>query len=280
MEHRITQIVGVLFDRWPQPVAVRERLEPLGDPTRREQGQDVVLSLPLGDAGEVVVDTLRQPWPDEPVDDDDPVGPVHPGSLARAVQHSWAWKHAPLVVPRHQAVARVRCLGGDPVGVRDPVRELVMVTRVAAALLDVSGALCWFAARGEALRSGEVVRGAMRRIGPGPVPIDLWTNVRLLGVDPDWRVVDTVGMEQLELPDLEACHAEGAYDHREVDAFLRNLQLYLVDRGEVIGDGDSMPGPGGARWSARAFPHSLAVPPRRVLRLFPHDQTQPPAALL
>ncbi len=74
--------------------------------------------------------------------------------------------------------------------------------------------------------------------------LDLWSNIRLFRVDETWSLMDTVGNDQLDIPDQEACVRGDTYDFREVDGFLRNVSLYLLREGEVVEDGDTMDGPG------------------------------------
>ena len=101
---------------------------------------------------------------------------------------------------------------------------------------------------------------------------------RLYDLVGGWALMDTVGNAQLGLPDVEACFRPGAYDCGEVDHYLRNVSLFLLRRGGVIADGDTLDGPGGVRWRARGHENGLADPPRRVLRLTPEDGAEVPAA--
>lgn len=104
--------------------------------------------------------------------------------------------------------------------------------------------------------------------------------MRLFNLDDGWLMMDTVGMQQLDLPDLEACLRRGSVQPNQVANFLRNAALYLLNNGEVIKDGETMDGPGGCRWQAKLFENGISPAPRRVLRWLPCDGTQPPAQLL
>lgn len=88
--------------------------------------------------------------------------------------------------------------------------------------------------------------------------------------------MDTVGNAQLDIPDSEAFFHSKSYDFNEVDNFVRNVSLYVLNEGEVIKDGDTMDGPGRVRWQARKLDNGVCDPPRRVLRWLPLDKRSVP----
>jgi hypothetical protein len=255
--------------------------------------------------GYVSVDTVDRPWPDHMGDPKtDPAlfgawmtghfGPfTFPNGLARAAQHSWGWPEGKTIPPRHTAFVRIQASyvfgnvpGNTPIFPEgyDPLAELVFVTDVARAVLRIPGALCYFNPNGEALRSVQSIESSLAFTrGRNLPPLDVYCNVRLFNVDEGWLVMDTVGNGQLgtpDLPDIEAC-VQGAreYDLQSVDAFLRNTTLYVLRQGEVFRDGDTIDGPGDVRWRAWNRRTGLIDPPRRTVRLFPQDGTEPPAVL-
>lgn len=91
--------------------------------------------------------------------------------------------------------------------------------------------------------------------------------------------MDTVGNHQLDIPDVEACFHSASFDFNEVDNFLRNVSLYILNHGEVINDGDTMDGPGHCRWQSHQFDNGICDPPRRVLRWLPMDGRQLPVEI-
>jgi hypothetical protein len=101
--------------------------------------------------------------------------------------------------------------------------------------------------------------------------------LNLAGLADGWMLMDTVGMWQLDRPDLEAVFPEGRFSPDEVAACLRNVSLYLAAKGDVIEEGHTIDGPGPMRWQARRFENGLADPPRDTIRLFPtKGPTAPP----
>jgi len=249
--------------------------------------------------GAAVVDVVDQPWPDamgHPQESPDIFGAwtfgqfgpfTYPGNLMRAAEQSWGWEAGRTITGRHQAFIRIRTsyvLGSDGKAKvlspdYDPVPELMFLADAALALMQLPGALCYFNPNGEVLRDLDGVRESLDYArGAKLLPLDLWSNVRLFNVCEGWSMMDTVGNGQLDLPDVEACFAEG-YDCGEVDRFLRNVTWYLYRQGEVINDADTMDGPGGVPWQARPRDEALSPPPRRVLSWRPLDKTDVPEVL-
>lgn len=254
--------------------------------------------------GYVAVDTVDKPWPDHMGDaKTEPMlfgawatglfGPfTFPEGLKRATQHSWGWPTGATIADRHSAFVRIKAsyvfgdVPGDmpvfPKGY-DPLAELEFVTRIALAVLRLPGALCYFNPNGEALRNLQRLEDALAFSRQQNVPpLDVYSNVRLFNMD-GWLLMDTVGNGQLglpDLPDLEACMLKDRnYDLQSVDPFLRNTTLYVLHRGEVFRDGDTIDGPGKVRWRAWNRRTALISPPRRTLRFFPEEGSKPPDGL-
>ena len=247
--------------------------------------------------GYVSVDIQDRRWPDHMGDPkSEPMlfaswsmghfGPfAFPGNLERAAQQSWSWPDAKQVPERHRAFIRVRSSYVFGAGAEtrvlpadyDALAEMSFVTAVARALLSHPAALAYFNPSGETLRSDAALAESLAfQAEQGVPPLDIWTNVRLLDPGNGWLLMDTVGMAQLDSPDCEACFPRDAYQPGDVDNFLRNCCLYLLNEGEVIDDGDTMSGPGGVNWRAHHVEEPLAPPPRPILRWFPDDGSSPP----
>jgi len=260
-------------------------------------GPSLLLDYRKAVNGLVAVDVVNRPWPDDMGDiEDNPTefgawamgqyGPfTYPGGLERATEQSWTWDDAAETQQKHQAFVRVRASylhdRGDDAPVvpedYDAIDELQYVTKVAAALLDLPGALCYFNPGGEVLRDQDGLRESLNFAWANELPpLDSWCNVRLFLINDQWSLMDCVGNSQVDLPDLEACFYSDAYDFGEVDNLLRGLTLYLLEEGEVIEDGDTVDGPGGVMWQTMLVEESLCDPPRSVIRLVPLDDRTPP----
>lgn len=187
------------------------------------------------------------------------VPPPTKKELADAAAHTRDWPGAAEVAAR--ARAALRLVDELP----SPERLPAFVARVAAAAAARPCVAVWWRPAGRlvapatlaaAARDGEALRVAL--------------NVRLFHVEEgggaDERVVDTLGLEPLGLPDVQ-CHFAGL-DAAAVAALVEETARYLVDEGDVIEDGDTIEGLDGARWSCR-HEEALVDPRRDVLDLAP-----------
>ena len=301
-----TQGVVVLLEK---PIPLDSLTGVLGDfeiVGREEHSDDWLMSGPSLTLafrpevnGFVSIDLVGQTWPDGMGDPQHEAslfgawstgffGPfTFPGNLKRAVQQAWHWPAAEATVAQHGAFLRVRSsyvfgAASDALAMPrdyDADREAAFVLDVAQALLDIPDALCYFNPNGEVLLSREEFSERLRHDAAEKLlPLDILSNVRLMNIDEQWALMDTVGMAQLDAPDHEACFTRG-YDPVEVAAFLRDISLYRLQQGDVIRDDNTTDGPGRTRWRARAFEEPLAEPPRTTLRWLPEDGSEPPRAV-
>lgn len=302
-----TQGVAVLFDRAPSldaitaalGVPVKKRLDAFEDWAM--SGPCVIVEHDAKRNGYVSIDVVDRPWPDAMGDPKSETsvfaawsmghfGPLaYPQSLERAWQHAYHFERSPRdVVARHRAFVRVRLsyiFGARedarliPDGV-EPTAELARVFGLARSLLGVEGASLLFAPGADLLFTAAQVdeRLADARAGKR-LPIDLYTNVRMFRLDglaDGWTLMDTTGLEALDRTDLEVCFDRSA-SPEAIARLLRNLSLYVAQKGDVFRDGHTVDGPGG-RWVARALDESLAAGPRRVVR-FTREGARLPEAL-
>jgi hypothetical protein len=207
----------------------------------RAVDRDEVAAL-LGEVADVDVDVHAAPWPGE--------------------------------LPAHVGHVRLRGRGGERVA------ALRAVTDAARALLEHPAAVAYVNPPGEVVRDRAAIDASLARHDPrGIPPVDLWSSVRRLDRDDGWSTMDTVGMAQLGVRDHEACFASGRYRAGDIEAFLRNVSIHVLRRGDVIADGDTVNGPGGVAWRAYRLQSGLGPPLRPVLRWFPEDGAEPPEAL-
>jgi hypothetical protein len=295
------QAVAILFQR---PVGIEELRELLGEfsivrEDAAAQGWEIsgpaliVDFLPEA-KGLISVDTVDQPWPDSMGGKDQPgllaawsmgwFGPwTFPGNLERAVQQAqWRWPEAPEVVRRHQAFVRIRVsytMFNRPFDAqakcfpknRDALYELEFITAMASRLLQHPEALCYFNPNGEVVMAQAMLdqHAALAREHQRP-PVDVWSNVRLFDLNPEWSLMDTVGNGQMDRLDLEAAFPKGRFSPEEIDPWLRNLTLYLLNPAKPLKDGDSIDGPGAVPWQVFHSENSMGGPPRKVWRWLPY----------
>ncbi|MFZ5481241.1 MAG: DUF4261 domain-containing protein [Myxococcota bacterium] len=302
-----TQGLVVLFREAPRPDALDAALapfravpKPVEEPTWIAGDHDgFAIAAPRG--GLATVHVLARAWPDSMGDPKtDGVlygawmtgffGPfAYPMGLARAVRHAYGWEGAAEAVTKHCAFVRVLVTyvaGAKPDAPvlpegYDARAELDFATAIAAAIAAIPGALAYFDPSGEVLLPPEELGPRLADgLGQARPAIDAWTNVRIGRVDeaPPWILMDTVGLAQLDRDDLEACFPGDRVEPDEVARFLRNVSLYVVERGDVIKDGHTLDGPNG-RWRAWRTEQGLMDPPRPTLRMFPEVAGTAPALL-
>lgn len=263
-------------------------------------GPAVLLAFRPEVRGTVTVDVVDHAWPDDmghPQTAPDLFaawgmgyfGPgTYPGGLQRAVQQSWRWEGAEEAVGRHRAFVRIRCtyaIGAEPDAPvipegYDPVEELRFLTSVMQTLLKHPKAICYFNPNGEVLLPPTLCRELIDHNTRHGLPfLDLWTNVRMFRLGDGWLLMDSIGNSQVDRQDHEVAFPEDRFQPEDVDVFLRNLSLYLLEKGPVVQDGDTTDGPGETRWQARELSEGVSSPPRNLLRWLPVGVRGVPEAL-
>jgi hypothetical protein len=250
--------------------------------------------------GYITVDLHPAKWPDHMGDPkDEPMlfgawsmghfGPLaYPHGLQRATGQSWRWEGAAEAVAQHTAVLRLRAsyvygAGGDaPVMPADcdAQDELMFLMRMVVALGALKEAICYFNPNGEVVLSfPELAESLDYHAKHDLPPLDIWANVRLFNLSESWALMDCVGSGQLDQCDHEVAFPRSLTNPGAVDPFIRNISLYLLQKGDVIKDGDTIDGPGAIKWQAKRFKSGLNDPPREVMRWLPCGVKGVPAPL-
>jgi hypothetical protein len=198
--------------------------------------------------------------------------PVDAASLERAGRQTWDWPLAREVVSR----CAMSYLVADHHAKRLPWKERWRrLQRVVGALMETcppGRCLALHSPSCQRLVEPEPFLESLRPEGDilcGAV------NVRLFEVEdhgPDVRLMDTLGLAALGLPDLQ-CVFRGL-DPNDVAALLWDYGYYLFEKGDVIKDGDVVKAlRAGEHWTC-GRQYSLTEPRRVVLDLYPgleHD---------
>jgi hypothetical protein len=297
-----TQGLAILLHNAESLRAIEERLKEFEIVRRVEAsaswpagGPSLIVPYRPEANGYVVIDVVDRPWPDgmgDPKTEPEVFiawgmgrfGPgVWPEALERACQHSWGWPEGHSVPRQHRAFIRI--CSSYSFGAKDdarvipadykPLQELEFATRIAAPLVRLPQTLCFFNPNGECVTEPRAFFESLNYHATVKLlPLDLWSNIRIFkfpNQQPVWSLMDTVGMGQLDVPDHEACFQSNAYVPAEIGNFLRNASAYVVERGRMISDGDTMNGPGNVNWQAFGIKEGYFAPPRPVLRWFPLD---------
>jgi hypothetical protein len=250
--------------------------------------------------GYIFVDLVDRRWPDHMGDPKKEAmlfgcwtlghfGPLaYPRGLQRAVEQCWRWKEAGATVQKHTAFVRLRTsyiygAGRDAKVIPpdyDAEHELQFLTRLAGALLECPGALCYFNPSGEVVLPKSVFNESAEHHARHELPpLGLWCNVRLFQLGDGWLLMDSVGNWQLDFLDIEVGFPQSLCTPQEIDRFIRDTSLYILRKGDIIKDGDDINGPGNVRWQAKRCENGMSDPPRPTLRFLPCDQKGIPEEL-
>lgn len=242
--------------------------------------------------GYAEVDLVEHPWPDTMGDPKtDPMtfgawsmghfGPLaFPGGLARARQHVWLWEAGRTVPEGHRGFIRIRMsyvfgTGQDARVLPEnyqPLAEMMFLSRVVLALLNMSSVLCYFNPNGEVLRDGAGFRDTWDACEKQQkIPLLLWMNIRHFNLNERFGLMDSVGNGQLEIQDVEAIYPRAEYDPGTISYYVSNVTHYLLDLDRAIKTGEAIDGPGESNlsWTIEVCKLGIVAPPRRVLRLYP-----------
>ena len=260
-------------------------------------GPSLVLELAGGSRGRIIIDLVDRPWPDT---NSDPqvaaarhAGEFGPGTAEESLHRACAfcqpnWPEGPNLAREHEAFLRIRVtyvkssgapLQGVPEGY-SVLAECEQMLGVAEALLEHPAALCYFNPAGELLASRELLATVCEAFHNASQPaINALANRRMNKVeDSDWKVIDLIGMGQLDLPDFEICFTE-TYDPNEMAGFLVQTALSILKSGQPVKDGHTLSGPQGKLYQAKVSKSSQLKPDREVLRFRPRDGSVSPAIL-
>lgn len=165
-------------------------------------------------------------------------------------RQTWDWEEADAVLARCPNSLLVAELLDRVHPHRDRIDAFLPTLR--AVVDQTSPAAIWCA------NSQRVVRPT------GVNELAVFTNVRMFRVEEDGSLVmDTLGLHAFALPDLQ-CHFSDR-DPLEIAGMLFDLAGYLLERGDVIADGDTI---GEEPWRAR-YARSAVDPEREMITLTP-----------
>jgi hypothetical protein len=206
--------------------------------------------------GFVPVQIALFPSDDEPIDHD---------LYAKSVQQTWDWENVGDVVSK----CHHRALITDLLATRlDRHSRLELMQKVIQALLSIIDceAIHW-------RPSQKMVNPQAflhNQTAPDPDPLYGALNVRLFNIQdstPPAFVMDTMGLAVLGLPDIQ-CHFTGLAPEA-IANLLYSLGYYLLDKGDVINDGETVQGLTlDDRWECQ-HEVALVAPERDILDINP-----------
>lgn len=226
------------------------------------------------------------------------LGPhTFPGNLNRAIAMAGLAGHRNVVeaAQQHRAFLILRsgyARGAGPKSVLIPagyiaVDDLYAATALARDLMEVLPRSVYFNPGGETLHDLNGLRVAMDDSAAANLrPLPVWCNVRIwkpdgLGLEDDWRLMDTVGFQQFDVPTRTPRDHEALWpsERMKLDTganwqFLLSIGAYAAENPDAIKPGDTTDG-AGVRWRVMMCEEPLMLPPRRTMRWLPADVEVP-----
>lgn len=217
---RVLSFVLVSEPKLPDSKVFREHLEKrlagrlkINDMETDEQ--KVILLRVHG--GTVMVGLIEAPLPKGQIDD-----------LCAA---AWYWRQACEATATHKAHIAVSVLDTN----LDRLDASLLLTDVIAALMDGNAIASYW---GASLQSREAVLRQSARISRDAPPVWLWVNFRVTNDLAKGFSVSTQGMEAFGLREIEAKDVNRP--GRDVFSLLVGTAQYLISKGPVIKDGDTI----------------------------------------
>lgn len=217
---RVLSFVLLAEPRLPEAAAFRSDLEKrLGGRLKvsdmESDGQKVILLRMNG--GTVMIGLIDAPLPKGQIDD-----------LCAA---AWYWRQACEATAAHRAHIVAGVMDTD----LDKLDANLLLTDVVAALMDGNAIASYW---GASLQSRDAVLRQSARISRDAPPVRLWVNFRVTNDIEKGFSLSTQGMEQFDLREIEAKDVDRP--GRDVFSLLVGMAQYLVSKGPVIKDGETI----------------------------------------
>lgn len=187
---------------------------------------------------------------------------------ASALQQTWDWPDAKDVLARcaHQMLLTDFVAGGLPraerIGVLDAAVRAALETMPVRALAVLPSDRIVNPAAYLATTRNEAIRR-------------LFVNIRFYNVSNGASrevVMDSLGLQVFGLPDVQCHFVDG--EPPTFAGFLMGMAEYVLEKGDVIQNGHTVPGKDGDRWPCR-HEESLVPPKRVVIDVRPGKHTPP-----
>ena len=289
-----TQCLAFLCSAPPDLTALRLRLEQLGHTIRKvtdeitwKEMEGLSLTIPYSGDVDCNIDITDETWPDTANTEREGLqivgaagmGAYGPGfslgGLQRALK-SVQDENLNQLVSQHRAFIRFRLHGElfqkEGTGPRDPKVEMLWLLNLAASLSDLPEILLYYNPSAELLLLPEHLRSTLEANAEAQLyPVESFTKSRKWRVNDTWRVAESMGMIQLDLPDHEFVVSDNFIKDRALSEFIRGLCKYQLRENVVFGNRHTTDGPGEQVWIAEVREKSIVEPDRNVIHWRPRN---------
>lgn len=289
-----SQCLAFLCSAPPDLTALRLRLEQLGHSIRMvteeitwKEMEGLSVTIPYSGGLDCTIDITDEKWPDTANSEREGLqivgaagmgayGPgFNLGGLQRAL-NSVQDENFNQLVSQHQAFLRFRLHGlllqKDDATARDPKAELLWLLNLAASLSDLPEILLYYNPSAELLLLPEHLRSTLKANAEAQLyPVESFTKSRKWRVNDTWRVAESMGMIQLDLPDHEFVVSDNFIKDRALSEFIRGLCKYQLRENVLFGNRHTTDGPGDQVWIAEVREKSIVDPDRNVIHWRPRN---------
>jgi Domain of unknown function (DUF4261) len=158
--------------------------------------------------------------------------PIPGQELQNVCRFAWYWREACETVNDHKAHLLVVLMGTK----LSKLNSAVLQTRIVAALMEESDAVAVY--WGIALNSRKVFLERSAEVARDRPPTELWVDYRL-GLDEVGRLsMSTDGLKEFNLMEIEA--KDVTTPPQELYGLVQGMAAYLITKGPIIRDGDTV----------------------------------------
>jgi hypothetical protein len=213
----------------------------------------VALTSPRMPTEQQVLDALRDNYPVDPEPEPSPAdsdkvffsvpdgfafaslmpAPIPWDDLEGPCETAWWWPEATEVMRAHSHHFIVSLMNGAG----SPLERHVWLTKFVAAVCEVSDAVGVYWGSGTVVHSAEAFRGLAEVVSADEPFPRLWVDLRLQRGEGGYCFFST-GLEAFGLPEVEI--DQTTWEPQEVLDFCDGIAGYLMQRGEAIGDGETI----------------------------------------
>ena len=202
----LTKFTSALLKRIPSDIPVK-------DP----QDKDDIISIDVG-SGSALITLLPSPIP--------------AGELQETCKYAWHWKEACEAVRDHKAHFLVVLINGPT----NRLDAAVLQTHIVATVIEASNAVAAY--WGTNLQSRDSFLKGSFGVSASQIPIMLWVSFRLSRETSGNFSMSTKGLADFGLMELEA--KDAPMPGADLFDLVTGVSQYLISRGPVIGDGDTV----------------------------------------
>jgi hypothetical protein len=157
--------------------------------------------------------------------------PLPKGQIEDLCTSAWYWRQACAITASHKAQIVVSVIDTT----LDRLDSMLLLTEVVASLLDANAIASYW---GASLQSREAFLRQSTQISREVPPVWLWVNFRVSNDIKNGFSLSTQGMEDFGLREIEAKDVNRS--GREVFSLLVGMAQYLISKGPIIKDGETI----------------------------------------